>query len=196
MLSLCPLCPEKLKPPGEQTDSITLPLNWGSPASLRRHYHLVNTRCIGFPGKPRSSVRGVWKSKPNPRLTHPSHSGAQGPLSCTQAAPSWSLLQCTVTFSSRASPACSVGLWLARTPHSAPGPGDPACAWCCGGHSREGLAALARLRVGVSAAVAHLPDSQLFFQWVEGCRLRLSVASGCTPPLDPSFPCTPWTVML
>lgn len=119
MLSLCPLCPEKPRPPGEQTDSITLPLNWGSPASLRRHYHLVNTRCIGFPGKPRSSVPGVWKSKPNPRPTHPSHSGAQGPLSFTQAAPSWSLPQCMVTFSSRASPACSVGLWLARTPHSA-----------------------------------------------------------------------------
>lgn len=98
MLSLCPLCPEKLKPPGEQTDSISLPLNWGSPASLRRHYHLVNTLCIGFPGKPRSSVHGVLKSKPNPRPTHPSHSGAQGPLSCTQAAPSWSLPQCTVTF--------------------------------------------------------------------------------------------------
>lgn len=112
MLSLCPLCPEKLKPPREQTNSITLPLNWGSPASPRRHYHLVNTLCIGFPGKPRGSVHGVWKSKPSPQP-----SGAQGPLSCTQVAPSWSLPQCMVTFSSRASPACSVGLWLARTSH-------------------------------------------------------------------------------
>lgn len=119
---------------------------------------------------------------------HTPHSRAQGPLSCTQVAPSWSLLQCTVTFPSRASPACSVGLWLALTPHSAVGPGDPACARCCGGHFREGV--LGSLGVAVAETASHFPASP------RGLRLQAECCPACTPPLDPSFPCTPQTVML
>lgn len=55
----------------------------------------------------------------------------------------------------------------------------------------EGLAVLASLGLGVPETPSRLPASQLFFQWVEGCRLRLSVVLAALPlwiPLSPAHP--------
>lgn len=131
MLSLHPLCPAKLKPPGEQTHSITLPLNWGSAALLRQHHHLVHALCIGFPGKLRSSVCDGWKQNPNPRPTHPT---AEYRVLCP--AHRWPHPGQGHSHLRHLLPA----LWGCGCPdiHPAVGPADPACAQCCAGHSREG----------------------------------------------------------
>lgn len=142
-----------------------------------------------FPGNPRSSGHDEWKSKPNPRPAHPTaghrvlHTG--GPILVPPAV--------TVTFPPRASPACSVRLWLAPTPHSAVGPGDlpvPGAVVVTPGRA-EGLAVLASLRVAVSETASHLPASQLFCQQIEGCRLRLSVALAALPLWIPPCPAHP-----
>lgn len=134
---------------------------------------------------------GMMSGNQNPILGP--HTPQQGTGSCTQVAPSWSLLQCTVTFPPRASPACSVRLWLAPTPHSAVGPGDlpvPGAVVVTPGRA-EGLAVLASLRVAVSETASHLPASQLFCQQIEGCRLRLSVALAALPLWIPPCPAHP-----
>lgn len=105
------MCPEKLKQPRDQNSSITLPPSWVAPASLGRHYHLVNTLCIGFPGKPQSSVRGNYNPS---HVPHAPQCGAGTPV-LQMGGPVLVLPAADKTFPAWASLSpCSVRLWLAR----------------------------------------------------------------------------------